>query len=138
MTRKSEEREYALLHGLKRYDGKPCVKCGSTQRLTSNRSCADCATKRSNEWFKKNPVAVKRKNLMSNYGISLEEYFKMYSNQHGSCAICKTPMETLCVDHSHSTGEVRGLLCHTCNRGIGLLKESEDTLRAAIAYLNGR
>lgn len=135
MTRRSEERSYALLHGHKRYDGKPCIKCGSTQRLTSNKSCADCATKRGTAWFKANPDAVKQKNLKRNYGINLEEYTKRYDTQHGLCAICKTPHDVLCVDHSHDTGKVRGLLCHPCNRGIGLLKESADTLRAAISYL---
>jgi hypothetical protein len=87
--------------------------------------------------LKANPGAVKQKNLKRNYGIGLPEYNKMYADQQGACAICKTPLDVLCVDHSHTTGKVRGLLCHPCNRGIGLLKESEDTLRAALTYLHG-
>ncbi len=43
----------------------------------------------------------------------------------------------LMVDHDHTTGEVRGLLCHNCNRAIGLLREDPERLRRAIEYLEG-
>jgi len=61
------------------------------------------------------------------YRMSEEDYNTMFSNQHGACAICGKP-ETgkrgqtiirLCVDHNHVTGKVRGLLCRTCNTGLG-------------------
>jgi len=54
------------------------------------------------------------------YGISIEQYEEMLDKQNGLCAICKTPPQTkrLAVDHDHDTGEVRGLLCHRCNRAV--------------------
>lgn len=70
------------------------------------------------------------------YGITLEDYQRMFDQQHGRCAICVRPetarwkgqLRTLCVDHDHMTGIVRGLLCSSCNRAAGYL--GDDPLRA--------
>lgn len=72
------------------------------------------------------------------YGIEPDEYKVLYSNQDGKCAICKQPPKStrsLCVDHDHKTGAVRGLLCDSCNGGIGLLGDSIIRLHEAIEYL---
>ena len=75
--------------------------------------------------------------LKSFYGLSLDDYDKMYTAQEGVCAICsQAGKRSLCVDHCHTTGKVRALLCDSCNRGIGMLKEDTSVLQAAIAYLN--
>ena len=76
--------------------------------------------------------AAKGRELKYKYGLSWEEYLILYDSQEGSCKICKTPLSLLSenqtktanVDHCHSTGKIRGLLCGDCNRGIGLLKDS--------------
>lgn len=71
------------------------------------------------------------------YGISYEEYSQMLLEQDDSCAICKSSFtEKVCVDHDHSTGDVRGLLCDSCNRGVGLLKDDPVILQSALDYLN--
>ncbi len=81
--------------------------------------------------------------LKAVYGIKREDYEKMVAAQNNACAICLKP-ETemlrnsivgLSVDHDHTTGKVRGLLCKSCNVGIGNLKESVEILRSAIIYL---
>jgi DNA-directed RNA polymerase subunit RPC12/RpoP len=70
------------------------------------------------------------------YGITLTEYEGMAFSQDWKCAICGSKTEKdLLVDHNHDTGQVRGLLCHTCNTGIGYLKDSTAVLRGAIEYL---
>lgn len=91
------------------------------------------------------PDADHRKNrrLLRRYGITLDTYHQLYRIQNGVCAICQRPerrdargvLEPLCVDHSHLTGRVRGLLCHHCNTAIGKLKDNVDLMRRAIAYL---
>lgn len=71
------------------------------------------------------------------YGITQEEYNLMVEKQDGRCAICKRPPppdKILFVDHCHGTGKVRGLLCDTCNKAIGML-QGIDGLEAALDYL---
>jgi Autographiviridae endonuclease VII len=69
-------------------------------------------------------------------GISAAEYDALLAKQGGACAICrKRSKARLCVDHCHVTGTIRGLLCHSCNLGLGSLKEDQASLVAALAYL---
>lgn len=68
------------------------------------------------------------------YGIKPAEYRAMYEAQGGRCAICRDD-SPLAVDHCHTTGEVRGLLCALCNRALGLMRDNPENLSAAISYL---
>jgi hypothetical protein len=70
------------------------------------------------------------------YGISREQYEGLLAKQGGVCGICrKPPQEPLCVDHSHATGRVRGLLCRKCNTGLGSYDDDVSLMAAGIAYL---
>jgi hypothetical protein len=74
--------------------------------------------------------------LKRKFNITKEQYDTMLHEQGGVCAICKgVCTRALAVDHCHTTGKVRGLLCNNCNRGIGHLKDSVEILEAAINYL---
>lgn len=76
--------------------------------------------------------------LMNRYGISIEDYDDMLSEQGGACAVCLSTPEVdrlLCVDHSHDTGEVRGLLCDKCNRAAGHCGDDPELLEALAEYL---
>lgn len=95
------------------------------------------------EWRRRNPDKTKliyrKHRLKKNFGLSVEEYEEMISAQGGVCAICTSPPHkgwSLAVDHCHSTGAVRGLLCHKCNRAIGALGDSPESLRRALGYLH--
>jgi hypothetical protein len=60
----------------------------------------------------------------------------MLDEQGGVCALCRDPAkESLVIDHCHTTGSVRGLLCHHCNVGLGFLRDDPDVMAAAIEYL---
>ena len=72
------------------------------------------------------------------YGLTREQFASMQLQQNGLCAICGRPPKEntiLHVDHDHSSGAVRGLLCGPCNRMLGLSRDSTETLRNAIQYL---
>ena len=93
-----------------------------------------------------NPEAGRNAKFKSKYGITLDIYREMLVVQNSLCAICHLPetekdgkagrIKLLSVDHSHKTGKVRGLLCASCNKGLGLFEDSEQMLRSAAAYLD--
>jgi hypothetical protein len=124
---------------------KKCTKCGQEKPTSEyytikktgrlHGSCKECFKKKSKE-SRERLGTEHRKNYMLkyHYGITLEEYNKMDQN----CNICGASDEgrgfNMNVDHCHDTGKVRGLLCNSCNRGLGLL--GENNLEKAILYLN--
>lgn len=83
------------------------------------------------------------------YGVSAEQYNALLAAQGGRCAVCRLDATSLryplSVDHDHnccagrkSCGKcLRGLLCHVCNRALGLMRDSADRLRCAADYLDG-
>jgi hypothetical protein len=72
--------------------------------------------------------------LKYSYRLTPQEYQKLVDNQNGQCAICKE-ITKLVVDHNHISGEIRGLLCHLCNTGLGLFKDDSNRLKGAIKYM---
>lgn len=91
-------------------------------------------------WRQNNTEKIKELRLQYKYKISLEEYNSLHETQQGLCAICQEPPSSrgLVVDHDHDTGVVRGLLCDSCNVGIGALKDDPKILRNAALYLEAR
>lgn len=77
----------------------------------------------------------RRNYLSSKYGLTPEDYTKMYNDQKGICGnpACIRPAE--CVDHDHSIGIVRQLLCGQCNRALGLLQDKVGMLEGLAEYL---
>lgn len=79
--------------------------------------------------------AHNRSKIMTRYRITWAQWSQLLIEQSGRCAICCEPMLSPQVDHDHVTGEVRGLLCDHCNRGLGCFRDDLDTLLEAVAYL---
>lgn len=121
-------------------------------------TCKECSNKATIEWrirnkktislynknyHKKNSAEmIKRVNAwrrLDRYGITLSEYESLFRKQDGKCKICKTHQtdlsRALCIDHDHNTLKVRGLLCYSCNLGLGNFKNSEDLMVNAVNYL---
>lgn len=69
------------------------------------------------------------------YGLTEDQLAARKVDQGCVCAICGEHRGALVVDHDHQTGAIRGLLCHQCNRGLGMLGDSVDSITAALAYL---
>lgn len=77
-------------------------------------------------------------NLKKFYNLTIDDYNEMLAAQNGTCAICFQPPgnTNFHVDHNHSSGKIRGLLCSACNTAIGLLNENPEILKSALAYLD--
>lgn len=91
-----------------------------------------------NEKFQaENPTYNRTAALKRNYGITPKDWDRMSAEQAGVCAICKQVPggKGFYIDHCHKTGQVRGLLCFTCNMALGLLKDSAIFARSAAEYL---
>jgi hypothetical protein len=69
------------------------------------------------------------------YGVTEDEIGKLTEIQRGMCAVCQRQTSDFRLDHCHSSGNVRGLLCHNCNAGIGMLGDTVEGLQRALAYL---
>ena len=112
--------------------------------------CSRCKEEKPYELFTKNGTASdgfysmcktckKSSQYFATYGITLEDYNLMFEEQKGECAICfEKPTKKLYVDHCHTTGKVRGLLCQHCNFVLGQAKDNEQILLNAITYLQER
>ncbi|MBC8391514.1 MAG: endonuclease VII domain-containing protein [Deltaproteobacteria bacterium] len=93
------------------------------------------------EYHRKNPEKRLAQRLKQ-YGITIDEYYGILEKQGGKCAICGSTdsgdkrTKRFHLDHCHETGKVRGLLCASCNMGIGKFKESPDILLRASKYLS--
>lgn len=90
-------------------------------------------------WQREHPQEYKLNRFKYNlkqYGLTIEQHQEMVEVQHGCCAICgDQPTRSLDVDHNHTTGMVRKLLCSNCNTTIGLVNESVELLQQIIDYL---
>ncbi|WP_136246189.1 endonuclease VII domain-containing protein [Mycobacterium intracellulare] len=123
---------------------KYCHKCGevrlhsdfnaaSATRLGLNDACRPCAQK----WFRERGAHLKRvRELRTKYNVTIEEWDSMWEAQDGKCACCRTELVFKpALDHCHTTGAVRGILCSNCNTGIGKLGDTADGLNRAETYL---
>lgn len=137
---------------------KLCTGCGEEKPLDQynkkkasrdglNYKCRPCVNAYSLGWYRENRERVKRTHreyvLKSLYGIDEAEFQELLRAQNGKCALCPMIFEeigrrNLCVDHDHTTGKVRGLLCRRCNSSIGQLGDDAEGLRRALAYVEGR
>ena len=106
-----------------------------------NRKCRDCVRNRNREQKRSKPPTSEQQLrwTLASYGLTLDEYQAMVEKQGGRCAICKNPplvsTGRLSVDHHHGTGQVRGLLCATCNAGLGHFQDDPVRIMAALQYL---
>jgi hypothetical protein len=113
---------------------RPCERCGGpVAHKTGRPVCKDCRVD------DRSPQYRRDIQLKSLYSITQADYDRLLALQHGRCAICRatTPgtRGTWRVDHDHETGQVRGLLCDGCNRGIGSMQDDPAILMAAGRYV---
>lgn len=110
-----------------------CKECCARQR-------APYAAEYAAAWASRNPERLRehrrKAKLKAKYGITPDDFDHLFDAQSGACAICGVIGEPLCVDHSHITGAIRGLLCFPCNIAIGHMRDNPARLRSAADYLS--
>jgi predicted nucleic acid-binding Zn ribbon protein len=119
------------------FKDKPCKHCSNvfSPKAPSEMYCSDGCKE----------IGITDAYLKRNYGLSYFQYISMHKEQQGLCKICNREGYTmtehhklkLVVDHCHTTGKVRGLLCHDCNRALGLFKDDIVALQKAKEYIEG-
>jgi hypothetical protein len=92
-----------------------------------------CKTCQNKKWTSKSKEWKAKHRFKHRYGITVEEYNSCMATSD-SCQICGSK-ENLVYDHCHDTMKFRGVLCRECNRGLGMLGDSLETLQKAVKYL---
>jgi hypothetical protein len=123
---------------------KTCGKCKKVKSVKNYHLDANNATKLTSwckqckkKYQKENIEQIKKTTALRRYGVSGKEYENLMSSD--SCSICKKFFSRLVkpvIDHCHSTGRVRGLICYKCNLGLGLFFDDPKILKEAIKYLS--
>lgn len=126
---------------------KQCAKCKEIKTLEQfhrqpkgpkgrHSYCAACISKIYNGIRRRrhDPIKQSARNYKERYGLTKEKIGELIAQQGGACAICsRAPMKRPCIDHNHTTGKVRSILCHRCNVGLGFIEAIG--LEKATAYL---
>lgn len=106
--------------------------------------CRECKRIRDAAYFQTNKEKIlsdrqlnKDRNTACKYGISTEELLELKSKFNGKCHICRE-MEGEVVDHCHSSLNVRGWLCQSCNKALGFFRDNVDYMQRGIDYLQCR
>lgn len=119
---------------------KKCSSCGEEKGddefyESSGNICKVCKRITALAWYHSNLERANDTKLRRIYGLTSACLQRMLEEQNNMCAICGTHVTRGHVDHCHSTGKVRGILCNHCNIGLGHFKDSPAALQAAIQYL---
>ena len=124
--------------------GKDCKRNHGGKRYTSNRQCVTCvrAIKLKYTQSESGKRVNRNRELLKSYGISIDQFEAMFRLADGKCEICKISLnpkgwgkDSVAIDHNHKTGKVRGILCNSCNRGIGHFFDDVSILNNSVRYL---
>ncbi|MGQ0520299.1 MAG: endonuclease VII domain-containing protein [Actinomycetota bacterium] len=147
--------EFYAMAGMRDGHRNECKRCNLATRAERYRENPEPTRERVKRWKIANPereaarhaayrasgrkgISDRKSYLKRKYGITPEDYDQLLAEQDGVCAICGRPPRTdiaLHVDHDHTTGRIRGLLCFRCNNALGDFDDDHDRLAAALHYL---
>ena len=115
-----------------------CIECRRAACVDYAATNKDLRNARLRAWRKKNPAAARqmdRRKRLAQYDLTEEQIAAMRDAQGGCCAICGRATSRLFVDHCHTRGHVRSLLCQTCNTFLGWYERKADTILRFQRYI---
>lgn len=135
-TKRSESNQLAALaaieNGFTEYKSTDPCPHGHYRRYVTTNNCIDCNDAKRAERSEK----ARWSRIKKEYGLSEDQVQTMLVDQVNACAICSTDIATgYHIDHCHTTGKVRSLLCSRCNQALGLLDEDQAKIQKAADYL---
>lgn len=135
-------------------EGEPKVGFYKSSRDGSQSLCKGCAKEYGRVWqknnrsknqgycqryYKDNKHKWRERDYQRKYGMSIQEVNALIASQNGQCPICEIPFKSqklMSLDHDHTTGKVRQMLCSKCNTALGLLNEDVVRFHRAVKYIN--
>lgn len=116
-----------------------CKECNRKSVKEYHQKNKDARLTKMAEYRCKNRTKIKERKLIAKYGLTFADKKRMLEHQNYKCLIGleKISLKTAQVDHCHTTGKIRGLLCRECNVGLGMFTDRVDSLKRAIKYLEG-
>jgi hypothetical protein len=151
--------EFYASRGMRDGRRNDCIECNKAAKRERHARNPEPGRVRAREWAAENPerraaylaeyrMRPERRRVMRDlyyrrtYGISADDVDEMLDAQNGRCAICgeKAPdrLASMHLDHDHEHGQLRGLLCLSCNQGLGKFRDDPTVLLRAIVYLRQR
>lgn len=122
----------------RRYQADPKAAIARVKRWQQANPERVNATQRKRRAAPEAKLRARAEHLQRKYGMTIEQYDAMLEAQGGGCFLCGRPPRddiSLHVDHDHSTGKVRGILCFRCNNALADFQENTDVLKKAVDYL---
>lgn len=128
---------------------KTCTSCNTEQPLESYSKasntkdklsywCKSCCAEKQRVDRSSRVAFYREMEYKRRYGITIDDYNRMYDQQSSCCKICGQHFDRLCVDHCHNTGDVRGLLCRKCNVALGQFDDDIKLVSKALEYLTDK
>lgn len=118
---------------------RPCtMEATNTWRAANAEKTRESAKRHYYKDHERSKELQRKRKMRSQYGLEPEEFDQMLVDQDGVCAVCggvQSNGRRLAIDHNHETGEVRGLLCDSCNHGLGNFRDDPHLMKTAIKYL---
>ena len=132
-----------MSENVRRTNTKTCSLCGKMKYTNGknfyrNSTCDACYQK---SYRQKNPEKYRSTKLKHLYGITQKDFVVKLAEQDNCCAVCKVTenrlgngkVQNFVVDHCHATGKVRGLLCHDCNKNVGVVENWQTQIAAYLS-----
>lgn len=132
--------EFTVAHSCRWGRSHTCRPCWNVYVTAYQKGYRKTDPANSDEFREQRRKWTRSSHLRRRFGIDYADYERILAAQGGVCAICggtelRRHHKFMSIDHDHTSGAIRGILCDNCNQGLGNFKDKRGLLKAAMAYL---